>query len=154
MKEAQADLGSRDDIARAVEGSHTVYLVTNYWEYLSREIEVGQGKAVTDAAKAAGVKHLIYSSIIDVTIASNGRLRHLEHFDGKAEVERYIRDSGVPGTFVMAGFFMSNFFESIRKGDDGSFTLALPVSGSKARIPVFDAAGDSGEYLAPPSLKS
>lgn len=140
-------MGSKEATARAVEGAHTVYFVTNYWESMSREKEVAQGKAVTDASKAAGVKHLIFSSLIDVTAATNGRLPNVAHFDGKAEIEKYIRDSGVPGTFVMPGFFMSNFFQSMKKGDDGSFTFTLPVDGGKARIPMFDSGSDSGEFL-------
>lgn len=143
---SQADMGSADDTARAVAGSHTVFFVTNYWEHMSREKEVGQGKMVADACKKAGVKHVIFSSLIDVTKATKGRLPHVEHFDGKAEIEQYIRDSGVQGTFVMPGFFMSNFFGTIKKGADGKYTFSLPVSGSKAQIPMFDSGKDTGKH--------
>lgn len=143
---SQADMGSADDTARAVAGSHTVFFVTNYWEHMSREKEVGQGKMVTDACKKAGVQHVIFSSLLDVTKATKGRLPHVEHFDGKAEIEQYIRDSGVQGTFVMPGFFMSNLFGTIKKGADGKYTFSLPVSGSKAQIPMFDAGKDTGKH--------
>lgn len=149
---SQADMGSQEDTARAVKGAHTVFFVTNYWESMSRETEVGQGKMVTDACKAAGVKHIIFSSLVDVTEVTKGRLSHVAHFDGKAEIERYIRESGVPATFVMPGFFMSNFFSSFKKGSDGSFTFALPVTGDNARIPLFDASGDTGKKTAQPSV--
>lgn len=128
----------------AVEGAHTVFFVTNYWEKCSAELEISQGKAVADASKAAGVKHLIFSSLLNVTEASKGALPHVEHFDSKAAIEQYIRDIGIPATFVQPGFYMSNYITQFKKNDDGSYTHAMPVDGEKAQVPVFDAAGDTG----------
>ncbi|CAG9947658.1 unnamed protein product [Clonostachys rosea f. rosea IK726] len=142
-----ADLSSPETIRGAVEGAHSVFIVTNYWESGSAEVELAQGKAVADASKAAGVKHLIFSSLINVTEASNGALTHVKHFDAKATVEKYIREIGVPATFVMPGFYMSNLFDMIRKNEDGTFTWALPVDGDKAQVPVFDASGDTGLFV-------
>lgn len=127
----------------AVTGAHTVFLVTNFWESMNKDTEVNQGKAVTDACKQAGVKHLIFSSLRNVTEISNGRLPNVTHFDGKAEVESYIRASGVPATFVLPGLFMSNFFQFFNKQDD-TYTLAWPVNLDKAQVPLFDAASDTG----------
>ncbi|KAH8429666.1 NmrA/HSCARG family protein [Aspergillus melleus] len=141
-----ADMSSASSLAAALEGSHTVFLVTNFWESLSRDVEVSQGKAVADASKAAGVQHLIFSSIRNVTEMSKGRLTQLAHFDGKAEIEDYIRASGVPGSFVLAGFFMSNTFEMINKQGD-TYTLAWPVDPRKAQIPVFDVGDDTGKFV-------
>ena len=36
-------------------------------------------------------------------IASNGECTSVSHFDGKAEVEEYVRLKGIPSTFVWAG---------------------------------------------------
>jgi uncharacterized protein YbjT (DUF2867 family) len=99
---------------------------------------------VADACKKAGVEHLIFSSLINTKEASNGRLPNISHFDGKAKIEEYIRSLGIPATFVLPGYYMSNFFQTIRKNDDGSYALALPVSEDKAQLPLFDAAGDMG----------
>lgn len=138
-------MSSQESATPAVEGAHTVFLVTNFWESMSATTEISQGKAVADASKAAGVKHIIFSSLLHVTEASKGRLTHVTHFDGKAEIEKYIRQSGTPGTFVLPGFFMSNFFDMIRKNEDGSYSFPLPVSGDKARIPIFDVVSDTGK---------
>lgn len=137
-------MSSQEAAAPAVKDADTVFLVTNFWESMSSEAEIAQGKAVTDASKAAGVKHLIASTLIDVTETSKGKLPSVSHFDGKAKIEQYIRKSGIPSTFVLPGFYMSNFFEMIRKNEDGSFGLFFPVNGDKARVPVFDAAEDTG----------
>lgn len=142
-------MSSQESIAPAVKGAHTVFLVTNFWESMSSEKEISQGKAVTDACKAAGVQHIIFSALIDVSKASQGRLAHVTHFDGKAAIEQYIRDSGVKGTFVLPGFFMSNMFDMIQKGEDGAYTLALPCNPQKSKIPVFNVAEDMGRFAKP-----
>lgn len=136
-------MSSQAAVAPAIEGAHTVFLVTNFWESMSEEVEVSQGKAVADACKAAGVQHLIFSSLINVTEASKGKLTHVTHFDGKSKVEQYIRQSGVPGTFVMPGFYMSSLLSFLKKNDDGSVTYAGPMS-DKAQLPLFDTAKDLG----------
>jgi uncharacterized protein YbjT (DUF2867 family) len=69
------------------------------------------------------------------------------HFDGKAEIERYIRASGVPCTFVLAGYFMTNYLQMLKKGDDGTYQLFYPVDGAKARFPLFDPASDTGTFM-------
>jgi uncharacterized protein YbjT (DUF2867 family) len=139
----QADLNSKESLQSALEGSHTVFLVTNYWETANPEVEITQGKNVTDVAKEVGVQHLIFSSLLHVTKTTNGRLTHVPHFDGKADVEQYIRDSGVPATFYLPGYFMSNFDMAIRPGEDGTLTLALPIS-KDAKFPLIDAKADTG----------
>jgi uncharacterized protein YbjT (DUF2867 family) len=80
---------------------------------------------------------------LHVTKTTNGRLTHVPHFDGKADIEEYIRESGVPATFYLAGYFMSNFSQMLQKGEDGSYSLAYPV-GKDSKFPLIDAAEDTG----------
>ncbi|KAG5985440.1 hypothetical protein E4U55_000002 [Claviceps digitariae] len=153
----KADMSSADEALPAVQNAHTVFLVTNFWETMSAAAEVAQGKAVADAAKAAGVKHLIFSSLMDVAQASGGRLSHVTHFDSKARIEEYIRASGVPCTFVQPGVFMSNLFGFIRKdpaaagGEEEHKRLVwhMPegVKAQEAQLPLLDAAGDTGLFV-------
>ncbi|KAK6213096.1 NmrA family transcriptional regulator [Colletotrichum tabaci] len=145
-----ADLSSADSVAAAIAGSHTVFLVTspNFFNP-SASPELAHGKIVADAAAAAKVQHLIYSSLLHVTKETEGRLSHVTHFDQKADVETYIREKAIPSTFVLPGYFMSNFTVSqmLRKGEDGAYTLAYPVS-AEARFPLIDAEADTGKYVA------
>ncbi|KAH7145497.1 hypothetical protein B0J13DRAFT_474212 [Dactylonectria estremocensis] len=143
-----ADMATVELAAPAVAGAHTVFMVTNYWENPSGDGELVQGKAVTDACKAAGVKHLIFSSLINVSEVSGGRLTHIHHFDGKAKIEQYIRSSGVPASFVLPGFFMSNLFTMIRDNGDGEYKLSLPVSPEKAQLPLANIGGDLGKFVS------
>lgn len=138
-------MSSHEDVVKAVYGAHTVYLVTNFWETMSAKPEIVQGKIVTDACKEAGVTHLIFSSLINASKATEGRLVNITHFDGKAKVEEYIRESGIPASFVMPGIFMSELFSVIRKQDDGSLILAIPVP-PETVAPFIDASIDTGEH--------
>jgi hypothetical protein len=78
---------------------------------------------------------------------SNGVLAHVYHFDSKALVEDYIRTLPVPATFLLPGFYMSNFStgDMLREAAPGSYVLALPVPPT-APVPLLDAARDTGKF--------
>ncbi|KAM0327462.1 hypothetical protein ACHAQA_005750 [Verticillium albo-atrum] len=145
-----ANFDSKESVTEALKGSHTVFLVTvPDFANPTNGQELAHGKIVADAAVAAGVQHLIYSSLLPVAKETGGRLKHVLHFDHKAEVEQYIRDTGIPSTFVLPGYFMSNYIalQMLQKGADGSYSLAYPVS-DKAQFPLIDAEVDIGKYVA------
>ncbi|KAJ5768915.1 hypothetical protein N7520_003474 [Penicillium odoratum] len=142
----QGNMSSPEDMKRALQGSDTVFLVTNFWEHMSSKPEIAQGKTVADACKAEGIKHLIFSSLIDATKESNGRLVHITHFDGKAEIERYIRQTGLPASFVMPGIFTTELFNLIHKQENGSYILATPTT-TQSLAPFIDIAADMGNFV-------
>ncbi|KAJ5306190.1 hypothetical protein PENANT_c024G06725 [Penicillium antarcticum] len=145
-----ADMNSKDSLTQALKGSHSVFLVTTPdWGNAGSDAELVHGKNVADVAKETGVQHLIFSSLLNVTETSGGKLTHVPHFDHKAEVEKYIRSTGVPATFVLPGYFMSNYsvFGMLRKGEDDVYNLAYPV-GKDAPFPLIDIATDLGKYVA------
>ncbi|KAF9728448.1 hypothetical protein PMIN04_012922 [Paraphaeosphaeria minitans] len=141
-----ADMMSKESLQNALHGSHTVFLVTNYWETHGTADEITQGKNVADVAKDVGVQHLIFSSSLNVSAASKGRLTRLPHYDGKAEVEQYIRDSQIPATFYLAGYFMSNLEQFLQKGEDGTLTWSLPTGGN-ALFPLIAIQEDTGKFV-------
>ncbi|CRL28374.1 NAD(P)-binding domain [Penicillium camemberti] len=126
-----ADLDAIDSLTAALKGSHTVFLVTNYWETMNADVEYSQGKNVTDVVKAVGVSHLIFSSLHHVTEETKGRLTNVPHFDSKANIEKYIRASGS---------------DMLVRAEDGSYHLFYPV-GKQAKFPLFDAAQDTGLFV-------
>ncbi|KAJ7819221.1 NAD(P)-binding protein [Mycena olivaceomarginata] len=77
--------------------------LTNYWEHMDLEREVSEGKLLIEAAKAAGVKGIIWSGLVPVKKISGGKYTKVNHFDGKAQVTEYGRASGVPFVDVQAG---------------------------------------------------
>ncbi|KAI4225524.1 MAG: hypothetical protein L6R36_003830 [Xanthoria steineri] len=142
----KADLSDKESLKKAIEGSHTVFAVTNYWEYMSKDIEVTQGKNIADICKATGVSLLIWSTIPHAGKMTNGKLPNLPHFDAKADVSDYIREQKIPAAFLNAGCFMSNFPGSLQKSDqENSLNLNLHPD---TKIPLFDAAGDTGKFVA------
>lgn len=118
--------------------------MTNYWETVSSVTEISQGKNVADVALEAGVQHIIYSSLLNVTRLTNGRLKNVPHFDGKAEVEQYIRDIGLPSTFYLPGFFMSNFSQMVKADEEGTLTWAVPIT-DEAKFPLIAIKEDTGK---------
>jgi uncharacterized protein YbjT (DUF2867 family) len=78
---------------------------------------------------------------------SNGKLPDVYHFDSKAEVEEYAREVGIPATFFMPGFYMSNIpggmFRQVPPNNLWTFSLPVPET---APIPMFDTA-DGGKFV-------
>src|SRR5262245_58511888 len=60
-----ADLDNVESLTKAFAGTHGVFGITNFWEHFSAEKEKAQAKNIADAAKAAGVKHVIWSTLED-----------------------------------------------------------------------------------------
>ncbi|GAA5854797.1 hypothetical protein JCM9279_000949 [Rhodotorula babjevae] len=148
VKVVSADTDSRSDLDRIFEGADIVFAVTNFWAHMSLDKEVEDGKRIVDAAKAAGVKHFIWSGLEPVKERSSGKLQHVEHFDSKAAVTVYALESGLPTTNVEAGCYMQNWLGALgpRKQADGSLVFAMPIAPS-TKIALIDTNGDYGAYV-------
>ncbi|CAG8980028.1 hypothetical protein HYALB_00009236 [Hymenoscyphus albidus] len=142
-----ADLNDPQSVKAAIKGSYAVFAVTNYWEKGLPEAELAQGKAMADAAKEAGVQHFIWSSLLNVTELSNGALPQVSHFDSKAKVEKYIKSIGLPASFFLPGFYMSNLPGGMfRQSPDNTWALSLPIPASSP-VPLLDTADDTGKFV-------
>jgi uncharacterized protein YbjT (DUF2867 family) len=86
---------------------------------------------------------MVFSSLINVTQATHRRLVNVKHFDGKAEIEAYIRRIGLPATFVQPGIFMSGWFNLIRKQENGTYKGFHPAEPDVVKFPAFDVS-DTG----------
>jgi len=150
----QVNLNNRDDIKRAFEGAKIVFAVTNFWDPEiaggDPTIEVRQGKLIADVAKETGVEWLLWSSLPNTNTGSNGVLKHVIHFDGKNQVEQYIRELGIPATFIYVGFYMSNFnsFFSMVAKPDGTQEIPLPYITEDTFIEMTDPPNDVGPIVA------
>jgi uncharacterized protein YbjT (DUF2867 family) len=124
----EADLDRPETVRAAFEGAHGVFLVTT--SSLEGTDERKQGTAAVQAARDAGVKHFIWSTLPDVEAISGGRF-HVPHFTNKAKVDRMVKDAGFANhTFVVAPFFYQNLVGSMapQKQADGSLGWALPLN--------------------------
>jgi uncharacterized protein YbjT (DUF2867 family) len=99
------DMENRPELDAAFKGSYGVFSVQNFWlPNVGYEGEIRQGKNVADAAKAAGVKHMVYSSV-----GAAHRGAGQKHFESKWIIEQYIHTLGVPYTILRPSAFMENY---------------------------------------------
>jgi uncharacterized protein YbjT (DUF2867 family) len=137
----QADMDEPATLERAFAGAHGVFCVTPFWEHFSPEREVTQATAVAHAARKAGVKHVVWSTLedtrkriplVDPRLPTlNGKYK-VPHFDGKGEADAVFAASGVPTSHLLAAYYWENFIyfgAGPRKGADGKLVLALPLGG-------------------------
>jgi uncharacterized protein YbjT (DUF2867 family) len=101
---AQGDLDDPASLERAVRGVYGVYSVQDYWTVGAKR-EVQQGKNLADAARKGGVAHLVYSSV-----GGAERNSGIDHFETKWEIEKYIRQLGLPATILRPAAFMDNYY--------------------------------------------
>jgi uncharacterized protein YbjT (DUF2867 family) len=137
----KADIDDVESLKKAFAGAHGVYGVTNFWEHFSGEKEKAQAKNIAEAAKAAGVKHVIWSTLEDTRqfmSPDDKRMPMLQekyrvpHFDAKAEANAYFKD--VPATLLVTSFYWDNLFMfglAPKKGDDGAYSWAFPMGNEK-----------------------
>jgi uncharacterized protein YbjT (DUF2867 family) len=143
----QADLNRPETLRAAFEGAHGVFLVTNFWGEGSGEVE--QATAAIRAAKDAGVKHFVWSTLPDVEGISGGKL-HVPHFTGKAKVDRVVKEAGFPNyTFVISPFYYQNFIGVLapQKLADGFVGWVLPLDPTVRSIHMGDIT-ELGDIVA------
>jgi uncharacterized protein YbjT (DUF2867 family) len=138
-----ADLDDVKSLKKAFEGVHGAFCVTNFWEHLKPEKEVSQARNMAQAAKDAGVKHVIWSTLEDTRESiplSDDRMPTLmgkykvPHFDGKGEANAIFTQLGVPTTFLVTSFYWENFIYfgmGPKKGADGKLAITLPMGSRK-----------------------
>jgi uncharacterized protein YbjT (DUF2867 family) len=160
----KADLLDPSGLRSALEGAHGAFLVTNFWEPAQKSRETEIGAAAVQAARAAGVKHLIWSTLADSERLTGGRLK-VAHFTGKARVDAVVKAAGFARhTFVMAPMYFQNFLAMMAPAPlpNGGRGWALPIDPAARVIHAGDvtevgravaaafAAGDrlpDGSYL-------
>jgi len=149
-----ADVDDLDSLKKAFAGAHGVFGVTFFWAHFSPAKEIAHAGNIAEAAKAAGVKHVIWSRLEDTrkwVPLSDNRMPTLQgnykvpHFDAKGEADEQFTKLGLPLTIMLASFYWDNaimFGMGPHRGEDNKLALTLPMSDKKlAGI----AAGDIGK---------
>lgn len=148
----EADLNRPETLQEALKGVYGVFLVTNFWEPGTDELR--QARAVIKAAKEAGVRHFIWSTLPNVESISNGRY-HVPHYTGKAMVDQLVEEAGFEFyTFVIAPFFYQNIKGGLapHEQEDGSIGWALPIDPDVRAIHMGDIT-ELGKIVAGAFLK-
>lgn len=137
----QGDLADPASLQRAMKGCAAVFGVTNFWEHF--QAERSQGMALMDAVTAAGVGHLVFSSLPSARFVSGGEYS-VPHFDIKAEIADYARSLALPVTFVHYAFYYENFLNLglFQKQTDGSLSFGMPQGDTPLAAVSTEDAGD------------
>lgn len=137
------DLGDRASLEAAARGASGVFSVQpseGQPEYgLGPDDEARFGRNVADAARTAGVSHLVYSSMAGLEPGTG-----VGHFESKWQVEQYIRSLDVPFTIVRPGAFFELLTLPLFYTVPGVLTFFYPP---EHRIPWI-AAADIGALAA------
>lgn len=149
-----ADLDKPETLPQAIKGSYGVVAITDFWALFpktgdavkAQQAEYEQGKALVDAAKAAGVKHFVFFSAPDCDVP---------HCISKRQINAYLEASGVPRTTFYNPFYYENLINPamgmVKKADDGSLVLDLSIP-EDTYIPSY-SVDQSGAWVLP-ALKS
>lgn len=132
-----ADYDQPSTLTEAFAGADKVLLVS------SSEVgrRVPQHTAAVQAAKAAGVNHLVYTSILSADTSTISLAP--EH---KA-TEEIIRDSGIPFTFLRNSWYTENYEQSVGQALATGAILGSAGEGPIGGVPRADYAGAAVEAL-------
>lgn len=138
----RADLDDVESLREAFHGSYGAFCVTNFWEHFSPERELTQAKNMAQAAKEAGLQHVVWSTLEDTrqwvpldddrmpTLMGNYKV---PHFDAKGEANQAFSTLGVPTTFLLTSFYWDNFIYfgmGPKRGPDGVLAITMPMDNS------------------------
>jgi uncharacterized protein YbjT (DUF2867 family) len=146
-----ADLNDQESMVRALKGAYGAYVVTNYWVERTPEAEAAQTRAEMElqqaeiaawAAKAAGVKHVIWSTLEDTRnhfgdddrVPNVDGLYKVPHFDAKGEADELFTKYGIPTTFLRTTFFFEGMTGGLGPVRDASGTLMLTLPMADQRL--------------------
>ncbi len=138
-----ADVDDEASMERAFQGAYAAYCVTFYWTHFSPEKEMAQAAAMARAAKKAGLKHVIWSTLEDTRLwvpLDDNRMPTLmgkykvPHLDAKGESNHFFTEQGVPTTFLLTSFYWDNFINfgmGPQPGPDGKLAITFPMGDRK-----------------------
>jgi uncharacterized protein YbjT (DUF2867 family) len=138
-----ADVNDPESLKRAFKGAYGAFCVTFFWEHFSPEKEQEHARAMAEAAKDAGVKHVIWSTLEDTRQwipLDDDRMPTLmgkykvPHFDAKGEANAFFTGLGLPVTLLNTSFYWDNmiyFGLGPKKGPDGKLAITLPMGDKK-----------------------
>jgi uncharacterized protein YbjT (DUF2867 family) len=133
------DVDDLESLKRAFAGAYGAFCVTPFWAHMSPAKEMAEARNLAQAAKHAGVQHVIWSTLEDTrkwVPLDDPRMPTLQgkykvpHYDVKGEANKLFTDLGVPTTLLQTSFYWENFIYfgmGPKPGPDGTLALTLPM---------------------------
>jgi uncharacterized protein YbjT (DUF2867 family) len=140
----RADLDDRASLEAALTGADSLFAVTTPFG-TDTVVETRQGKALVDAAVAARLGHVVFTSA-----AHADRDTGIPHYESKRLIERHLRAAGLPWTVIAPAAFMDNYpagwtLEGLR---EGTFGWPMPAALPLTLIPAADIGAFAALALA------
>lgn len=131
------DFDRLDTLESAMHAVDTVFAMGTPYE-AGVDTETRQGFALVDAARAAGVKYLVYTSV-----ASANRNTGIPHFDSKYKVEQHLATSGIPHSVLAPVYFRENVLGPwmLPGLKEGRYAMALPPGRRLQQVGLGEIAG-------------
>ena len=138
-----ADIDDLESLKRVLRGAYGAYFVTFFWDHFSPEKEMAEASNMAAAAKEAGLKHVIWSTLEDVrnwvplddnSMPTLREKYKVPHFDGKGASDHYFIDAGLPVTFMLPSYYWDNlihFGMGPKRGTDGKLSITFPMGDKK-----------------------
>jgi uncharacterized protein YbjT (DUF2867 family) len=131
------DITEPDLLARAMTGVEKVYYVGPTLHPKEREM----GFAVVDAARAAGVKHFVFSSVLHAILTD------LIQHEIKRDIEEYLLSSGLEFTILQPSNYMMPFrLKSVF--EEGVFRLSWALDRYQSMVDIADITEVAAAVLA------
>jgi uncharacterized protein YbjT (DUF2867 family) len=158
----EADLDDEPSVRKAFDGAYGAFVVTNFWAQRTpeqekartrAEMELAQAAAAARAAKDAGLRHVVWSTLEDTrphferlgsdvpTVFGSYKV---PHFDAKGEANALFTELGVPTTFLQTTFFYEAFIvagQGPHRDENGELVLTIPMAGNKLALIAADDIG-------------
>ena len=140
------DLDDTASVVAAFGGVDAAFAVTTFFT-TSVDIEAQQGINAADAAAAAGLPYLVFSSV-----ASADEGTGLGHFESKFKTEQRIRELGIPAAIIAPVFFMENYLFPWNAADyaQGKVREAMPADKPLQLLSSADIGKAAAAVLAQP----
>src|SRR5512134_1098488 len=97
----RGDVDDPASLRAAFAGAHGAFCVTPFWAHMSPDKEIAEARAMAGAARDAGVRHVIWSTLEDTRTRvplDDPRMPTLQgkykvpHYDAKGEADRFFAE--------------------------------------------------------------
>jgi uncharacterized protein YbjT (DUF2867 family) len=157
----EADLDDEASVRKAFDGAYGAFVVTNFWAQRTPEqekartrpeMELAQAAAAARAAKDAGLRHVVWSTLEDtrphfeqlgIDVPTVFDSYKVPHFDAKGEANVFFTELGVPTTFLQTTFYYEAFLigQGPHRDEDGELVVTIPMAGNKLALIAADDIG-------------
>jgi uncharacterized protein YbjT (DUF2867 family) len=166
----EASLDDEGSVRKAFEGAYGAFVVTNFWVQRTPEeeqartraqMELDQAAIAARAAKDAGLKHVVWSTLEDTRphfdhlgseLPTLLDVYKVPHFDAKGEANAFFIDLGVPTTFLQTTFYYESFLmgQGPHRDENGRLVLTNPMGDSVMALVASEDIGRTayGIFLA------